>query len=456
MSSIDHLPGTDYAMSYSSTWLESMKAELRAVDIQAIGHANCSYLSTGQGAAPTLLALKRHAQSITNLIRFIVVCGENGAIDSSGSHLSKDAEWCFKKNEALDWLRDLETPYENDSLEHNMPLDALVNLFDKEDSPGSPDYYCPIKAKKNAAHARASNSKVSPQTSPWKSHMNVARHANECLEHLDKEFSPTGGLISMITSDQAELAGLRNCLLGQWLLQHHNLVLRLHELEISYAKALDIAENQQAKPWTENHCYIGELPPEYIGIDYYTSIAVVNTNSDILKRIHLKLDEAEESQQELQQIWFQEGASTERMLIADEEITVPGHIQPDHEYKFRGLATCDLKCRFSRIAGRGHIGKIMFQPAIELDESIKGTKNQEETLPPPVQVPSRTRKHAEGGSDIVAYYDQRNQAAKLAEARYVSLKSQTVWQAELLTQQDGELQALRQAVKELKSSMATP
>jgi hypothetical protein len=80
----------------------------------------------------------------------------------------------------------------------------------------------------------------------------LARHANEILERLDHEFSSSGGILGMLPvtgfgDEQVREIGEKS-LLGQWIAFTRSLVLRCHNLERSYANALDVVAGEAIIP----------------------------------------------------------------------------------------------------------------------------------------------------------------------------------------------------------------
>ncbi|KAL2267004.1 hypothetical protein VTJ83DRAFT_4281 [Remersonia thermophila] len=278
-----YIKATDYSLPYTSSWSRLHDAE---VDTGLFRHVNCTYLST-HGVPPTLLALKQHAQSLCALILQLSPTLEPGEIGIRGGQ-NRDGDddkdgtedplaVRYRLNDAFDFLDDLSTPYDNNDPDHHRPLLALVNeVRSRDEARGVTHYHCPLAA---AEPPRSKGGKIRP----YASHHNLVLHANACLERLDHEFSPTGGLMSLLpvvtplagqklvgdddddggndngpgphrppAVDPAlphpDLANARNSLLGQWLHFTQALVARTHDLERAYGAALDVLAGEATVP----------------------------------------------------------------------------------------------------------------------------------------------------------------------------------------------------------------
>ncbi|KAF3360060.1 hypothetical protein VdG1_01750 [Verticillium dahliae VDG1] len=233
------IPKTQYATAYESRYTKHF-----GPGNQLYGHVNCGYLST-PGRAPTLLALKQHAQSLAILIRNISVSTAFGEVNNKNrgrGHTTRE----FRENEAFDWLNDLSRPYTNTDEWHQKPLTELMNQVQGEKS-GHPHHHCPL-----STHADLGQDREGQRPRPYATHHALTMHANECLEMLDHEYSATGGLMSLLPTDAAAdsemLQAARNTLLGQWLVFNQHLVGRMHELEIAYGNSLDALRGEAVVP----------------------------------------------------------------------------------------------------------------------------------------------------------------------------------------------------------------
>jgi hypothetical protein len=81
----------------------------------------------------------------------------------------------------------------------------------------------------------------------------LLQHANQILERLDHEYSAYGGLLGIMPVPEDEenqatrLLGEKT-ILGQWIAFTRALTLRCHDLEISYARALDVVAGEAVVP----------------------------------------------------------------------------------------------------------------------------------------------------------------------------------------------------------------
>ncbi|KAL1836119.1 hypothetical protein VTJ49DRAFT_5554 [Mycothermus thermophilus] len=261
-----YIKATDYSLPYTSSWSRLHDTE---VDSGLFRHVNCSYLST-HGVPPTLLALKQHAQSLCALILKLSPTVEPGEIGIRGGYDDDNDPLAvrYRLNDAFDFLDDLSMPYENNEPDHHRPLLALVNeVRARDEARGITHYHCPLAT---AEPPRAKGEKIRP----YSSHHNLVLHANACLERLDHEFSPTGGLMSLLpvitrppgqenlgdgpgahqpqvvdtALQHPDLVNARNSLLGQWLHFTQALVARTHDLERAYGAALDVLAGEATVP----------------------------------------------------------------------------------------------------------------------------------------------------------------------------------------------------------------
>ncbi|KAJ4294883.1 hypothetical protein N0V88_005122 [Collariella sp. IMI 366227] len=269
-----YVKGTDFALPYFSQWSRLTEADVKD---GLLRHVNCGYLST-PGVAPTLLALKQHAQSLCMLIHGLNptlksaeiaggVPSKAGKKKSSSTSADLDTlAFKYELNDAFDFLTDLTVPYTNDDPHHNKPLTALVNEVRGRHEALGTTYHCPFASSDKPREPGA------PQK-PYANHHNLIMHANACLERLDHEFSSTGGLMSILPttststtpptdpssttphlvqpSPNPDITNARNTLLGQWLHFTQSLVARMHDLERSYANTLDALAGEAAIPHQE-------------------------------------------------------------------------------------------------------------------------------------------------------------------------------------------------------------
>lgn len=365
-------PGSVPATKHATTWESGMTRHFqryqRPEELELISHANCSYLSGHE--PPTLLELKKHAQSLTIVIRKLTVNTKFGIPDAEAKDKSGRSHWRsykFRDNEAFDWMNDLSKPYENDDAYHHFPLRGVHNEVRSEDDVHGITYHCPLPSAKRDVG----------------SYVALLHHANEALEILDHEYSATGGILSLLPShegeDSSEMKGARNTLLGQWLLFQHHLIGRLHELEIEYSNACSalsweaeipkqIINKQTFEQRLQGH-EVAHLQDKFI---------LVNAGEASHKEIHRLLDEEERKMEERARQWADAGVMGERMFHnANDEGT---------EFLSEGLVKVDLTSRFYRVKGDGPQAAIFVLPAMEDQDSLMKTREME-TNPGVVTVP---------------------------------------------------------------------
>lgn len=335
---------------------------LNHADLSLLQHVNCSYLSSD--TAPTLLALKKHAQSLTKLIRKLTVSSHSVPIGVRSDLLID--------HEAFDWLVDLDKPYDNADESHHLPLWSLVNHVNNEsetaDGTRRIEHHCPLKK----AHDFGPLAQAGSERRPYLSHHSLVMHANECLEILDHEYSASGGLISILPREDAagsaEMIEAGNTLLGQWLYHHQHLVGRMHELEINYANALDLLAGEADVPLqiAARNGPDGRSKGREIAFlqDRYV---LVNAGDDVFGHIHRQMDQTEAQISQKEAIWKSHGATGERLWKTER----------GGDWYARGLVPVDILTRFYRIKEKGHGSTIFVLPAIEQHPGLRHTRKME-------------------------------------------------------------------------------
>ncbi|RSM19731.1 hypothetical protein CDV31_001362 [Fusarium ambrosium] len=430
-----YIPANNYAIAYKSTWTLPNSGMLEPEDIALLQHVNCSYLSSGR--PPTLLALKQHAQCLANLIRKLAPTLSGCAVDILGDDQDEDGSF---KDQAFDWLACLDKPYENDDVSHHEPLWALANTVKEQSEMNGITHHCPLTRVPDTG----STAKQGATRRPYMTHHDLVMHANECLEILDHEYSSTGGLMSLLpigaegdTDDDRvhftadELAGARNTLLGQWLLHHQHLVGRMHELEISYANALDLLAGE------------ADVPLQLMsrnGVDGISGgrevaypqdkFVLVNIGDDITNYIHRMIDVAEAQIEQKEKIWRASGVSGERMWMEERGGKVYA----------RGIVPVDIMTRFYRIKGKGHKSPLFVIPAAEQHPGVQHTRRIEER-PTIVSVVTPT------WPQRVSEWETK-QKAKLDQASKMDVQNQTLIRdrielQDMLAVKDAELRRQR-------------
>lgn len=383
--SLPSVPETAYATAWSSPWTDPENGILSEADLTLLAHVNCSYLSSGR--PPTLLALKQHAQALTNLIRKLTVSSTFGIVGEG----SEDEGSKFSENEAFDWLNDLNTRYENADPSHHLPLWAVANQIEAEDEVTGIETHCPLKK------IRSDDEKSDKR--PYATHQNLVMHANECLEFLDHEYSATGGLMSILPTeyeeDKNELEGARNSFLGQWLLHHQHMIARLHELEINYSNALDMIAGLHFQPGhvdtNKGEMLITDPAPQH-------RFVLVNAGQDVFDKMHEMMDRAEGLIERKQEIWWGSGVTGERTWNQDR----------GGKFYTKGLIPMDFVTRFFRAKGQGKGTVIYMMPAIQMHPGVSHTRAAEY---PPKIVSVVAPKWAER----VTAYEQRRREQKEAD-----------------------------------------
>ncbi|KAL7961248.1 hypothetical protein V8C34DRAFT_24383 [Trichoderma compactum] len=356
-----HIPATEYSTAWGCQWTDPEFGVLNEQDLELLKHVNCSYLSSGR--PPTMLALKQHAQSLTNLIKKLCVSTTFGIVDGKG-----DRRPAFEKNEAFDWLNNLEEPYTNDDELHHIPLWALANHVKNENEETGIECHCALQAARNWEPTEPGEK--TPR--PYLSHHNLVMHANECLEVLDHEYSATGGLFSLIPSgnedDSEQMTAAKNTLLGQLLLHQQHMVQRMHELEIMCARAVDILAGEAVVPMQMLQSLGVEGRSKGREVAYaQDQFILANAGQDVFELIHHLMDKQESKIQAQDQMSFNSGVSGERMWSQ----TSAG------EWYSRGLVHVDLMTRFVRLKGSGGKSTIFITPAIEQHPGTAETRKME-------------------------------------------------------------------------------
>ncbi|KAK4155420.1 hypothetical protein C8A00DRAFT_41970 [Chaetomidium leptoderma] len=419
-----YVKGTDFALPYFSQWSRLHAAE---VSDDLLRHVNCGYLST-HGVAPTLLALKQHAQSLCILIHALnptlqsaEIAGDNPAkaARKKGKGTVEDAmSFQYELNDAFDFLNDLAVPYTNDDPNHSKPLMALVNEVRGRHEAHGTTYHCPFA---ETTKPRDKGEKGEKQK-PYANHHTLIMHANACLERLDHEFSSTGGLLSLLPPSSSssfsssttspnnnpdDLTNARNSLLGQWLHFTQSLVARMHDLEQSYGHALDALAGEAAVP--QQH--LSALGPDARSRGRALLAfpqdrwLLVNAGADVLERVHLILDRREAVAQAREAAWRRNG-----VVSSGGEGT---------EFA-RGIVPVDLVTRYYRLAGKGRESTLFVLPAWEHHPGVGFTR---ETEGQPTVVACVQPKFPERATELEKRFTARINAAQKTEVENLRMRS---------------------------------
>ncbi|GKT45730.1 uncharacterized protein ColSpa_05911 [Colletotrichum spaethianum] len=368
-----HIDETPYADGYRSRFTEeilypdgdrgSNHPAAAGLGIRLLRHVNCGYLST-HGHAPTLLALKQHAQALAILIVKLAPTTQYAEINNQNNTRGRIRK-SFRDNEAFDWLNDLSHPYQNDDEWHHKPLSDLMNQIRHQSDTQGIVHHCPLQPFGEDKERRT-------RPHPYASHSALALHANECLEMLDHEYSATGGLMSLLPTDaetdSEEMSAVRNSLLGQWLLFNQHLVARMHDLELSYANALDVTAGEAAVPMQ----MLSKMGPDASSGRELAfpqdKWVLANAGDDVFDHLHRALDREEAQIDYKKEIWTANGTYGERMW----------NEQRGGDLYARGLVFYDVLTRFYRLQGKGK-STIFILPAHGVHPAVQQTRKLEIT-----------------------------------------------------------------------------
>lgn len=383
--------GTDYSLPYLSPWSRIVDDPITS---RLLRHMNCSYMGI-PGQPPTLLALKQHAQSLAVLISYLEPTISSGRVDgvsqgdhdpngrvSSGDGQAGASTYVDRPDRrldsggAFDWLASLSVPYHNDDPNHHRPLNALMNEVKSRSDLHDTLSWCPLTqvAARRPRDAgldpkRADTFEAEMARTPWASHANLARHANECLERLDHEFSATGGILSMLPPDgegmsRDEFAAARNSLLGQMLMHMQAMYLRMHELEHDAGNMRDALAGDAVAPMQA----LTAAGPDAVAagrelIAAQDRYVLVNAGDDTWRQLHGEFDKHEAAVAARQRAQREGGLTSERLAAGD------------------GSAVCrvvplDVSTRVYRLQGHGH-STIFISPAFGQVEGTAGTRASE-------------------------------------------------------------------------------
>lgn len=365
--------GTDYSLPYISPWSRIVDDPITS---KILRHMNCSYMGA-PGHPPTLLGLKQHAQSLAVLISYLEPSISSGRVDGFGrgdhdpvgqevvddgrggrTYVNTYIDNPMRRLDsggAFDWLASLDIPYQNDDPNHHKPLNALMNeVHSRSDINGTMDW-CPLtkvvpRQPQDATRADfATEYTDAVAANSFASHANLVKHANECLELLDHEFSATGGLLSLIPPDGAgfepeEFQAVRNTLLGQMLMHMQAMYLRMHQFELDVGNMRDALAKEAVVPMqsrTVNGPDAAAGRELVISQDRYI---IVNTNDETWKQIHASFDREESLLGDEEGIYRDAGLTGQRQWHTE---------RGDGQYA-RGVVPIDVTARLYRLRDSGH------------------------------------------------------------------------------------------------------
>lgn len=383
--------GTDYALPYISPYSRIVDDPLTA---RLLRHMNCSYLGA-PGHPPTLLALKQHAQSLACLISWLEPSISNGRVDDGfgrgnhdpdadpaadgGNNAAADAQRRLDNAGAFDWLASLDVPYHNDDPYHHKPLNALMNEVHSRSDLNGTQTWCPLTQvaprKPLDATTPALNDAFAAAVAPvpFAAHANLVRHANECLERLDHEFSATGGLLSLIPPDgaglgDAEFAAARNTLLGQLLLHMQAMYLRMHEVEFDLGNMRDALVKDAVAP-TQSLTAGG---PDGAGgrelVVNQDRYVIVNASDNTWRQIHAEFDKHEALLPEKEAIYRDAGLASDGKAQWFQD-------RGGDQYA-RKIIPLDVTTRIYRLTNTGH-STVFISPMFDGVDGTQGTRLNE-------------------------------------------------------------------------------
>ncbi|KAI3332717.1 hypothetical protein F4824DRAFT_286571 [Ustulina deusta] len=376
----DNMKGFLKSTHWSKPYYSALVHNNPQLPYHLLEHVNCTYFST-PGRAPTLLALKQHAQSLAVLISLLAPAQYGGTLEPPNEgKINGDAP--FAAEQAFDWLNNLQEHYNTEDRAHNKPLNALVNLVKSNSDTGGPKWHCPL----DTTGIEFPERHPFQQYRPYETHMTLLMHANEILERLDHEYSAMGGILGIIPLDsenveeQRALTQAKTTLVGQWILYTQHLVARMHELEIAYGNSLDLLANEAIVPMQHIsiHGPDGRSGREIVFPQDRWILA--NAGEDVFTFIHRMLDRAEAHQD------AQDDKFAEQNVLGDAAYS------SNDDLKHRGIVKVDLNTRFYRLRSSGH-GPLFVLPAFGDRANTKHTRDME-NRPTVVAIPQPNTKEA--------------------------------------------------------------
>ncbi|KAI1185956.1 hypothetical protein F5B17DRAFT_11503 [Nemania serpens] len=374
----DKMRGFLRATHWSKPYYSALLHNNPQLPYHLLEHVNCTYLST-PGRAPTLLALKQHAQSLAVLISLLAPAEFGGTLAPSGEGKANGDD-PFAAEQAFDWLNDLEVHYNTEDRAHRKPLNALANLIKSNSDTEGPKWHCPL----DTTGMEFPENHPFQQYRPYETHLTLLMHANEILERLDHEYSAMGGILGIIPLDsddvdeQPALLKAKTTLVGQWILYTQHLVARMHELEIAYGNSLDLLKNEAIVPMQHIsiHGPDGRSGREIVFPQDRWILA--NAGEDVFTFIHQMLDRAEAHQDAQDDIFARQNVLGDAAFSSNEEL------------KYRGIVKADLSTRFYRLRGSGH-GPLFVLPAFGDRANTQNTRDMEKR-PTVITIPQASSK----------------------------------------------------------------
>lgn len=231
------IPATTHCPSYRSVYLSELakfptfrpdrSGENSVHSIHSrFAHLPCSLIANSSVPPPTILALKQHIQALCQLLYELEPATLTDELLESGER--------GLPSPTLDFLIDLQIPYESDDPAENEPVTSLANQH-----PHAAEYYASSASKfrrptSDPAQTCPLNLDPASRTIP-----HTRAHANKLLTYLDHRHASTGGILSMTPSPATA-----HTLLNQWLLYTSRLVVRLAELEREVVNLREVLGNE--------------------------------------------------------------------------------------------------------------------------------------------------------------------------------------------------------------------
>ncbi|TVY44433.1 hypothetical protein LOCC1_G003269 [Lachnellula occidentalis] len=440
------IPANTFAGNYRSIFtLNDSGSRL----LPLLNHVNCSYLST-PGVAPTILELKQHAQSLVVLIKSLTVSTFPAVIDNVNSGI--EGMPAFNDGETYDFLNDLTRPYKGPKrpehqTHHNMPLTTVLNVLEEENIPGEGDEPDRIKLWDVCPLHHAEKTPINQPSLPYATHQTLISHANEVLELLDHEYSAKGGLLSILPTklEKEDREAAESTLLGQLILYIQRLVQRVHDLERSYANAMDVIAGEAVVP----HQALSKLGPDGRQpremVFPQDRFVLVNAGNDLYQFLNDEFEKKERTDEAVMANWKQLGLTGEAIWEnrGGKEMN-------------RGIIPLDVTTRYYRLKGDA-LKTIFVIPAHQAHPGTKVTRELEakptvvSVVKPtwPERVSTWEMKHR---ADLEAFKTNQIELADLQSEVELMRENEAVLKYSWETAQ-GEVRELKKELEQLRATL---
>lgn len=333
-----------------------------------LGHVNCCYLST-RGHPPTLNQLKQHTQALTVLIQQLSLSSVAGEINAGKD--GSDTALKFIEGETFDWLTDLTKPYQNEDPHHNMPLNALLNTHNEVR--GVTSDVCPLHKRETPPDNNVAL--------PYATIRALIRHANDILTRLDHEYSAKGGLLAIFppNDDKKNRMLAENTVLGSLIRFTQNLVVRMHELEIQHANALDVLACEAGVP-RQIISNLGTTGRAGRPVCYpQDRFVLANAGNDVWDFLNRELDRKDNEARVTERTWQSQGVMGDQNQGRKENTIFSEDAQ--------SISYIDITTRYFRLRSCPDSKTIFVIPAHGSHPSVKATREMESN-PTVVAVPN--------------------------------------------------------------------